>query len=250
MSGGADGSWGSRDVIVFDGGQGDSIRQVFASGGVVSGATAFGRERDLNHAWPSFLPDGEHFLFVRFATIDAETQLCLGKLGSLEFKALGPTDDRGVYVEPGYILYASDNTLMARPFDVKRLDWSTGARRFDSGTPPVINAYVARAGMELLLGIGIERIREWHQVLSRRLCEGGRARGLTLHGTSDPARKTANTAFCVSDAHAIERAMRARGVLPAARGPVIRLAPHFYNTTADIDTALDLLTELTWDERA
>jgi selenocysteine lyase/cysteine desulfurase len=135
-------------------------------------------------------------------------------------------------------------------FDVKRLDWSMGASRFDSGTPPVMNAYVARAGMELLLSIGVEKVREWHQVLSRRLCDGGRARGLTLHGTSDPARKTANTAFCVSDSHAIERAMRARGVLPAARGPVIRLAPHFYNTTLDVDTALDLLAELTRDERA
>jgi len=44
--------------------------------------------------------------------------------------------------------------------------------------------------------------------------------------------------------------MRARGVLPSARGPVIRLAPHFYNTLDDIDTALDLLAELTRGERA
>ena len=35
--------------------------------------------------------------------------------------------------------------------------------------------------------------------------------------------------------------MRARGVLPSARGPVIRLAPHFYNTLDDVDTALDVL---------
>jgi selenocysteine lyase/cysteine desulfurase len=87
-------------------------------------------------------------------------------------------------------------------------------------------------------------------VLSRRLCEGGRERGLTQHGTSDPARKTANTAFVVTDSHAIEHAMRARGILPSARGPVIRLAPHFYNTIADVDTALDVLAELTRDGRA
>jgi selenocysteine lyase/cysteine desulfurase len=135
-------------------------------------------------------------------------------------------------------------------FDAKRLDWSTGASRFDCGTPPVMNAYIARAGMEMLLAIGIEKIREWHQVLSRRLCEGGRERGLTQHGTSDPARKTANTAFVVTDSHAIEHAMRARGILPSARGPVIRLAPHFYNTIADVDTALDVLAELTRDGRA
>ena len=82
-------------------------------------------------------------------------------------------------------------------------------------------------------------------VLSQRLREGGVQRGLTPHGTPDIARKTANTAFLVNDSSAVERDMRARGVLPSARGPVIRLAPHFYNTLDDIDTALALLAELT-----
>jgi selenocysteine lyase/cysteine desulfurase len=130
-------------------------------------------------------------------------------------------------------------------FDVKRLDWSTGASRFDAGTPPVMNAYIARAGMEMISSIGVDSIRSWHEVLSRRLGEGGRARGLKQHGTTDLAQKTANTAFIVNDSHAIEQAMRARGILPSARGPVIRLAPHFYNTLGDIDAALDLLAELT-----
>lgn len=130
-------------------------------------------------------------------------------------------------------------------FDAKRLDWSAGASRFDMGTPPVMNAYIARAGMEMISSIGIDKICAWHEVLSQRLRDGGRERGLKQQGTSDIARKTANTAFAVNDSHAIEQEMRERGVLPSARGPVIRLAPHFYNTLADIDTALDLLAELT-----
>jgi selenocysteine lyase/cysteine desulfurase len=135
-------------------------------------------------------------------------------------------------------------------FDARRLDWSSGASRFDSGTPPIMNAYIARAGMELIDGIGVEKIRAWHEVLAQRLRDGGRERGLTQHGTSDLARKTANSAFIVKDSHRIEVAMRARGVLASARGPVIRLAPHFYNTLDDIETALDLLAELTRTERA
>jgi selenocysteine lyase/cysteine desulfurase len=55
------------------------------------------------------------------------------------------------------------------------------------------------------------------------------------------SRKTSTTAFVVDDSHAVELAMRARGILPSARGPVIRLAPHFYNTIDDVDTALDTL---------
>jgi selenocysteine lyase/cysteine desulfurase len=104
--------------------------------------------------------------------------------------------------------------------------------------------------MELISSIGVANIRAWHQVLAQRLRDGGRERGLRLHGTGDLSRKTANSAFVVRDAHAVERAMRARGVLPSARGQVIRLAPHFYNSIADVDTALDLLAELTRAERA
>ena len=129
-------------------------------------------------------------------------------------------------------------------FNAKELDWSPTASRFDSGTPPLINAYIARAGMELILEISAGNIRAWHEVLAERLIAGGRARGLTLHGTRDVSRKTANTAFVVADSHAIEAKMRARGVLPSARGPVIRLAPHFYSTLDDVDTALDLLADL------
>jgi selenocysteine lyase/cysteine desulfurase len=130
-------------------------------------------------------------------------------------------------------------------FQVTSLDWAPGASRFDAGTPPMINAYVARVGMEMIASVGVDNIRMWHQILAQRLIDGGRARRLQLHGSDDIARKTANTAFVVSDSHAIEQAMRARGVLPSARGPVIRLAPHFYNTTADVDAALDVLAEVT-----
>ena len=126
-------------------------------------------------------------------------------------------------------------------FDAKSLDWSATARRFDTGTPPIINACVARAGMEIIASIGADRIHDWQQVLSRRLTDGGRARGLSLHGTPDATRKTASTAFVVPDSHAVEGAMRTRGVIASARGPVIRLAPHFYNSVADVDEALDAL---------
>ena len=98
--------------------------------------------------------------------------------------------------------------------------------------------------MEIINEIGPAKIRAWHEVLGRRLIEGGRSRGLTLHGSDDVSRKTATTAFIVRDSHAVESAMRARGVLPSARGDVIRLAPHFYNTTDDVDHALDLLAEV------
>ena len=169
--------------------------------------------------------------------------------GSLKF-LMGIPGIAFLYVRPGLVetLRPTVTGWMGRvqpfTFDPKRLDWAPAARRFDTGTPPVLNAYIARAGMEIITGIGIERVRAWHEVLIRRLMDGGRARGLTLHGVHDVARKTVSTAFVVENSHGVEAAMRARGVLPAARGPVVRLAPHFYTSLDDVDTTLDLLAEV------
>jgi selenocysteine lyase/cysteine desulfurase len=128
-------------------------------------------------------------------------------------------------------------------FDARSLDWSPTASRFDTGTPPVINAYIARAGMEIINTLGPENIRAWLVDLGQRLMDGGRARGLVLHGSDDMRRKTATTAFIVEDSHAVEHAMRESGVIASARGDVIRLAPHFYSAIDDVDRSLDVLAE-------
>ena len=107
-----------------------------------------------------------------------------------------------------------------------------------------MNAYVARAGMQMINDVGVGAIRSWLEVLGRRLIDGGRERGLTLLGTDDMAHKTATTAFLVDDSHAVEETMRERGVIASARGPVIRLSPHFYSTVDDVDTALDTLASV------
>lgn len=170
--------------------------------------------------------------------------------GNLKF-LMGIPGVAFLYVRPGLVETLRPTMTgwfgRANPFafETKTLDWSSTASRFDTGTPPIANAYVSRAGMAIINEIGPAHIRAWHEQLSRRLVEGGRARGLALHGTSDIAQKSAVTAFVVRDSHAVEAAMRARGVLPSARGDVIRLAPHFYSTLDDVDTALDMLAEVT-----
>jgi selenocysteine lyase/cysteine desulfurase len=130
-------------------------------------------------------------------------------------------------------------------FDPKRLDWAEGARRFEAATPPVVNAFVARAGIAMINEIGPASIRRWTDRLGRRLIEGGLERGLQPYGPTATASKTSTTAFvCPGDSMEIERALRARGVIAASRGKVIRLAPHFFSNEQDVDTALDELARL------
>jgi len=131
-------------------------------------------------------------------------------------------------------------------FDEKLLDWAPSARRFDTGTPPIMNAYIARAGIDIIRQIGIEAIRDWTLQLSARLVERAHALGLQIHGPEDPQRRTPSTAIRCGDhdSHEVEVKLREQGVLVSARGPVVRLAPHFYNTLEDIDSATEQLARI------
>lgn len=127
-------------------------------------------------------------------------------------------------------------------FDVSRLDWAPHTSRFDTGTPPAINASITRASMELIGEVGVAGIRDWTRRLSDRLVEGAHARGMQVVGPPDSTQKGPTTAIAVSgDSGAIERRLRTRGVIASARGPVVRLAPHFFTTLEECDVALDAL---------
>jgi selenocysteine lyase/cysteine desulfurase len=126
-------------------------------------------------------------------------------------------------------------------FNPRLLDWAPTAARFETGTPPVIAAYIARAGMSVVNEVGVENIRAWTKQLAGLAAEAGRARGLVQEGPADPELRNPTTAFLVpgGDSHLAEALMRKRGVLSPARGPVLRFAPHFYSTPEDVEAALD-----------
>lgn len=133
-------------------------------------------------------------------------------------------------------------------FDPRRLDWAAGARRFDGGTPPILPAAIANAGMRLLIETGLEDIRDWTMTLAGRLSEGGAALGFQQFGPRDPAQRSPVTAFHAGGvpggADAVEERLRDRGIIATARGEVIRLAPHFFNSIEDVDRTLGALEEV------
>ncbi len=119
-----------------------------------------------------------------------------------------------------------------------------GARAFDVfGTANFFNFKPAAAAVELLLELGVERIRAHDQALVSRLiaglpepyellspADGPRRSTLVFISHRDPGRNR--------DVHA---ALAAAGVDIAFRNGALRVAPHLYNTPADIDRALSVL---------
>jgi Tol biopolymer transport system component len=117
---GADGSWGSKGVIIFDGSAGDTLMQVDASGGVPAGVLP--REQgagEVQQAWPHFLPDGEHFLYIASGAASNDGKVRVGTLGSTKSKIVANVETRVEYAAPGYIVYQRDQSLVAQPFDAK-----------------------------------------------------------------------------------------------------------------------------------
>jgi Tol biopolymer transport system component len=118
---GADGSWGTKGVIVFDGSQGDSLMRVDASGGVATGVLPQTEDAGrTNQSWPHFLPDGEHFLYLSTGSTGQGGTVRLAKLGSTKTSEVARVTTRVEYAPPGYIVYQRDRSLVAQPFDAAK----------------------------------------------------------------------------------------------------------------------------------
>jgi Tol biopolymer transport system component len=119
---GSDGSWSSEGVILFDGITGDPIQRVSAAGGVpVVEVKADAARKEASVAWPEFLPDGHHYIYMASGQKPEDNMYRLGSLDSKESKPVAPAQTLITYAEPGYLLFARDRTLVAQRFDLKSL---------------------------------------------------------------------------------------------------------------------------------
>lgn len=115
------GSWGSQGTIVFASHNTGPLSVVSASGGTPVVATDVGDDAGTDRL-PWFLPDGVHALFVRSKAIAfARNSIGLVNTKTREVKILFESDSQPEYAEPGYVLYLHDGSLVAQPFDAKKL---------------------------------------------------------------------------------------------------------------------------------
>ncbi len=129
-------------------------------------------------------------------------------------------------------------------FNLTELNYAPSAQRFNTGTPPVMNAYVANAALNMINNVGIENIEMYLETLSDYTLQQAEELGLKIMSPKSPAFKGPNTAFYVEDAHTIEPLMKKAGFIVSARKDVIRIAPHLYNTKDDINQAVNTLKKL------
>lgn len=126
-------------------------------------------------------------------------------------------------------------------FDAGALRLRPDARRFEQGTPAVPTLYTARAGLELVQEVGIERIRRRVASLTDDLWRRARAAGLSIRGATEPVARSAIVMIEHPEPEAAVRRLGEAGVIADYRPGAVRLSPHFYNTTEDNARAIGVL---------
>jgi kynureninase len=131
-------------------------------------------------------------------------------------------------------------------FETGAIRFATGVERFQTGTPNVPALYSARAGYQIVAKIGVPAIRQRSLQLTRRLIDGARQRGWRLNTPEADAERGGTVVIDVPNGAAITKGLLDRQVIVDYRPKAgIRIAPHFYNTAAEIDVALDSIDALT-----
>jgi serine/threonine protein kinase/Tol biopolymer transport system component len=109
-------TWSTRGSIVFQSASGHLLKVPEKAGDPVP-ATRL-EKGHVAHVGPSFLPDGEHFLF--FASGANEGELRVGSLSTTESAALGPIVSAPLYAS-GHLLFSDRFSLMVQRFDAESL---------------------------------------------------------------------------------------------------------------------------------
>jgi Tol biopolymer transport system component/predicted Ser/Thr protein kinase len=124
---GESGAWSPDGPILlgtWGGGSGGPIWSVSASGGTATAVTQVDTSRgELYHTWPTFLPDGKHFLYFRSGPPEIQGIYS----GSLDAEPAEQSRERilatafpAVYAN-GYLFFLRQRTLLAQPFNAGRL---------------------------------------------------------------------------------------------------------------------------------
>jgi selenocysteine lyase/cysteine desulfurase len=126
-------------------------------------------------------------------------------------------------------------------FDLKHFDPSPAARRFESGTPPIVNLYAAVPGIELLGGVGLEPIAMHIARLAQTLVEEAgrlRIRVKTPADTVGPL-----VVLQTLDPESLLARLDARGIIASSRHDGLRISFHLYNTLGDVEQVLRVLRD-------
>jgi len=126
-------AWSRAGTILFGRG-GSELLRISATGGEVTQVTTLDRSRqEASYRYPTFLPDGRHFLYniqsgqketrgIYLGSLDGTVKRrLLDEITVIKYMTAVPGDTAS---GAGWLVFVRDGALLARPFDTSRLDFT------------------------------------------------------------------------------------------------------------------------------
>jgi DNA-binding winged helix-turn-helix (wHTH) protein/Tol biopolymer transport system component len=121
------GTWGRDGTIVFSPFVDGPLYRVQDGGGAAVPVTRIAEPGPgRRHMWPSFLPDGRHFLYSQSrAPNDPQGEsIYVGSLDGSSPKLIASKTSGNTEYAAGNLFFGQDHILWAQPFDLRRLEFS------------------------------------------------------------------------------------------------------------------------------
>ena len=118
------------------------------------------------------------------------------------------------------------------------------ARRFEAGTPPVVNCYASEAGLRMLLRVGMPAVQERNYALTRRCLRRLAEIGWPSVTPSADECRGATVAVPSRDAAGLVAELGKRDIVTSFRDDNVRASFHFYNNDDDVEAFVAAMSDL------
>lgn len=122
-------------------------------------------------------------------------------------------------------------------FDINNFEYAADSTRFWGGTPSVVPFAIAANSIKLITDIGVDKVQSHNQNMIERLIEAIDPKSVV--SPSGPRPRGGTLVVQPDDRAGVEAKLNQIGVQYDARALGIRLSPHIYNTSEEIDAVKD-----------
>lgn len=118
------------------------------------------------------------------------------------------------------------------------------AMRLEAGTPAMAAVYAASAALDIVLEIGVERIRERTRFLADDLVRRVQEHGWQIRSPLDGSMRSSIVMLALERPEELVRGLSERGIVVDSRPGLLRISPSFYNTVEENAAIVAALDEL------
>jgi len=113
------GSWNKAGEILFAPNPSGVLYTVPSGGGIPTAVTVLDSSlNELEHIWPQFLPDGEHFIYLGRTVRDDESWIYLSSIGSTDRTRIAASVSNPLFALPSHLMFLKERTLMVQELDI------------------------------------------------------------------------------------------------------------------------------------